>query len=301
MFPGGAVLEPMIAGRRTETRRPSRKALFAAAALALAWATAAPQPAPAHAPADPRDEILKEIGVDERLGAQVPPDAAFRDQEGRIVRIGDFLGSGPVIVTLNYFTCPMLCPLTLRNLLEAARALRGISLERDFRIVTVSIDPEDGAETAAARAAEIHAMMEGTADPGARWAFLAGDPASIEAVTGAAGFRYRKVGNEFAHPDAGVVLTPEGRISRYLYGVDQDPSELKLALIEAAGGRIGESQILNRVLLYCFHYDPVGRKYALYARNIMKAGGVLTLALLGALYLALWRRRRERPNRRDGG
>jgi protein SCO1 len=286
--------------RHAEIRRPGRKTFFAAAALALAWA-AAPPPVLAHAPADPRDEILKEIGVDERLGALVPADAVFRDQDGRSVRIGDFFGSGPLIVTLNYFTCPMLCPLTLQNLLGTAGAMRGISLERDFRIVTVSIDPEDGAETAAARAAEVHAMMGGMPDPAARWAFLAGDPGSIEAVTGAVGFRYRKVGNEFAHPDAGVVLTPEGRISRYLYGVEQHPSDLKLALIEAAGGRIGESRILNRVLLYCFQYDPVGRKYALYARNIMKAGGVLTLALLGALYLALWKSRGPRPNPRDGG
>lgn len=294
-------MEPSVATRHTESRRTGRKAFVAAVALVLAWAAAAPPTALAHAPADPRDEILKEIGVDERLGAQVPPDAVFRDQEGRTVRIGDFFGNGPLVVTLNYFTCPMLCPLTLQNLLGTARALRGVSLDRDFRIVTLSIDPDDGVETAAARAAEVHAMMEGTPDPAARWAFLAGDPASIEAVTGAVGFRYRKVGNEFAHPDAGVVLTPEGRISRYLYGVDQDPSDLKLALIEAAGGRIGESQILNRVLLYCFHYDPAGRKYALYARNIMKAGGVLTLALLCALYLAVWKWRRKGPNPVTGG
>lgn len=292
-------MEGTVARRHIVARRPGRKVLVAAA-LALAW-SAAPPPAPAHAPADPRDEILKEIGVDERLGAQVPPDAVFRDQGGRTVRVGDFFGSGPLIVTLNYFTCPMLCPLTLQNLLGTARSLRGISLDRDFRIVTVSIDPEDGVETAAARAAEVHAMMEGTPDTGSRWAFLTGEPGSIGAVTGAVGFRYRKVGNEFAHPDVGVVLTPEGRISRYLYGVEQDPSDLKLALIEAAGGRIGESQLLNRVLLYCFHYDPAGRKYALYARNIMKAGGVLTLALLCALYLALWKRRRKGPDRETEG
>ena len=105
--------------------------------------------------------------------------------------------------------------------------------------------------------------MEGVSDPSARWPFLIGDPAAIEAITRAVGFRYRKVGAEFAHPDVSVVLTPEGVISRYLYGVVLDPSTVKLSLIEAAGGKIGKSEIINRVLLYCFQYDPVGRKYAL--------------------------------------
>ena len=137
----------------------------------------------------------------------------------------------------------------------------------------------------------MHALIKGVGDPASRWPFLIGDEKAIEALTRAVGFRYRKAGAEFAHPDVSIVLTPDGRISRYLYGIAQDPKDLKLALIEAAGGRIGESQALNRALLYCFHYDPVGKKYALYARNIMTAGGVLTLVLLGALYLALWRGR----------
>lgn len=290
--------------RRTIPAVPRRRA-FGAGLLLLPLlssllAALVPAPGEAHTARDPQDAILAEVGVDERLGAQVPPDAAFRDQDGRTVRIGDFFGAGPLILTLNYYTCPMLCPLTLKELLGTARGLRGVSLERDFRIVTMSIDPEDGVDAARARAGEIHAMMTGN-DPGSRWSFLVGDPGSIEAVRRAVGFRYRKVGKEFAHPDASVVLTPEGKVSRYLYGVHLDPSNLKLALVEAAGGRVGESQILNRVLLYCFHYDPAGRTYALYARNIMKAGGVLTLALLGTLYLVLWKRRRRGPNLTTGG
>lgn len=258
--------------------------------MAAALAAAAARPASAHID-DPQDEIIKSIGVDEKLGAPVPRDLVFRTQDGAVVRLGDVLAGEPAIVTLNYYTCPMLCPLTLRNLLSAATAVRGISLDRDYRIVTVSIDPAERPEAARARAGEMHAQMKGVRDPASRWPFLVGDEKAVRAFTGAVGFRYRKVGAEFAHPDVSIILTPDGRISRYLYGVAQDPKDLKLALIEAAGGRIGESQVLNRALLYCFHYDPVGKKYALYARNIMKVGGVLTLFLLGGLYLALWRRR----------
>ncbi len=255
---------------------------------AAVLAAAAAQPAAAHL-RDPQDDILKAIGVDEKLGAAVPRDLSFRNQDGAAVRLGDVLAGGPAILTLNYYTCPMLCPITLRNLLSAATAVRGISLDRDYRIVTVSVDPAEKPDAARARAGEMYAQMGGIRDPASRWPFLTGDGRAIEALTGAVGFRYRKVGAEFAHPDVSVVLTPDGRISRYLYGIAQDPKDLKLALIEAAGGRIGESQALNRALLYCFHYDPVGKKYALYARNIMTAGGVLTLVLLGTLYLALWR------------
>lgn len=238
------------------------------------------------------DEILKQIGVDEKLGGAVPLELLLRDAEGSSVRLGDYFGGGPVVLTLNYYTCPMLCPLTLRSLLSTVAGMRGLALSRDFRIVTVSIDPDERVDAARARAGEMHAMMRGIATPASRWPFLYGGREEIGKLTSAAGFRYRKVGNEFAHPDVALVLTPDGKISRYLYGVHQDPRDLRMALIEAAGGRIGESTMLNRALLFCFHYDPVERKYALYARNLMKAGGIFTLVFLGGLYLALSKRRR---------
>ena len=267
---------------------------FAAVAfLALVWVTANPLPLEAHAVHDPQDDILKSIGVDEKLGGAVPLDARFRNERGDEVRLGDYFTGEPVLLTLNYYTCPMLCPLTLRKLLDTVENLKGIDLARDFRIVTVSFNPEDRVETARVRAGEIHDAMEGIPDPAARWPFLLGDAKAVGALTGAVGFRYRKVGNEFAHPDVLVVLTPEGRISRYLYGIEQDPLDLKMALLEASGGNIGESTALNQVLLFCFQYDPVGKKYALYARNIMKAGGVLTITLLGGLLLVLWKRGRR--------
>jgi protein SCO1/2 len=269
--------------------------------LALAWILSVPRPVEGHAVNDPQDEILRSIGVDEKLGGAIPRDALFRNQKGDEVRLGDYLAGGPVLLTLNYYTCPMLCPLTLRSLLDTMDRMKGITLDRDFRVVTVSINPEDGPAVARARAGEIHAQMKGKSDPASRWPFLLGDEKAIGALTGAVGFRYRKVGNEYAHPDVVVVLTPRGEISRYLYGIEQDPADLKLALIEAAGGNIGESTALNRVLLFCFQYDPVGKKYALYARNIMRAGGVLTIALLGGLLLVLWKRGRSKATQSDRG
>jgi len=274
--------------------------IFGAVVLGTALVAGA-VPVPAHERVDPQDRILQSIGVDEHPGDPVPKDLVFRDQAGRTVRFGDYFGSGPILLTLNYYTCPMLCPLTLQNLLEATKEVEGISLGTDYRILTVSIDPGDTVETASALAGTIGARMEGGTDPSARWTFLVGDAGEIERVTRAVGFRYRKVGAEFAHPDVGIVLTPKGKISRYLYGVQQDPSNLKLALIEAADGKIGNSEVLNRLLLYCFQYDPVGRKYALFARNIMKAGGILTLVLLGGLYAGLRKHRKGSSRAPDGG
>ncbi|HJX73366.1 MAG TPA: SCO family protein [Candidatus Deferrimicrobiaceae bacterium] len=272
-----------------------RRWLVVAAAVFLvsAWAASLPRSSEAHAVNDPQDDILRSIGVDEKLGGAIPRDAVFRNAKGEEVRLGDYLRGGPALLTLNYYTCPMLCPLTLRSLLGTVERMKGIDLGRDFRIVTVSIDPEDTPAIASARAGEIYAEMKGTDDPATRWPFLLGDAGAVGALTGSVGFRYRRVGSEFAHPNVVVVLTPEGRISRYLYGIEQDPLDLKMALIEASGGNIGNSTALNQVLLFCFQYDPVGKKYALYARNIMKAGGVLTIALLGGLLLVLWRRGRS--------
>ena len=282
------------AGGRATGKSPVVFLLLAAGIIAFS-------PAPramGHVRESP-DEILKQIGVDEKLGGQVPPELRLIDESGKTVLLGDSFGEGPVVLTLNYYTCPMLCPLALRSLLEAANRTRGISLSRDFRIVTVSIDPDEKPAAAKARAGEMHAMMKGIGVPDSRWVFLFGESGEIGRLAAAVGFRYRKVGEEFAHPDVAVILTSEGKVSRYLYGVSPGPEDLRMALIEAARGRIGESAALHRALLFCFRYDPVQRKYALYARNIMKAGGIFTLVFLGVLYLALWKR--HRPGALPGG
>ena len=239
---------------------------------------------------DPQDTMLREVGVDEKPGATVPGDLPFTDASGNAVRLGDYLRDGPVLLTLNYYTCPMLCPLTFRSLAATMAGVKGISLARDYRVVTVSIDPEEIPEIVRAKANETHALIPGLADADARWPFLYGSADSVRRLTVSVGYRYRKVGAEFAHPSAAIVLSPGGTVSRYLYGIEIEPRDLKLALIEAAEGKIGASSAGNALLMYCFRYDPVAKKYILYARNIMKAAGAITLVLLASLLYVLWRK-----------
>jgi len=238
--------------------------------------------------ADPQDAILQEAGVDEKPGAAIPRDLPFTDASGKPVRLAEYLGDGPVLLTLNYYTCPMLCPLTFRSLAATMEQVKGVSLAKDYRVVTVSIDPDEIPEIVRVKANETHGLMPGLRASDARWPFLYGGAGSVRGLTESVGYRYRKVGREFAHPAVTVVLSPDGTVSRYLYGIGIDPRDLKLALIEASEGRIGASSAGNALLMYCFRYDPVGKKYMLYARNIMKAAGAVTLILLAGLLAVLW-------------
>ena len=262
-------------------------------ALFLFVAPLLPGPLSAHTL---QDEALPNIGVDEKLGAQVPLDLLFTDQDGRQVRLGDYFSGGPVILTLNYYSCPTLCPLVFRNLSNTITAVKALSLAKDYRIVTLSIDPEETVERARAKSGETWRMVPGVVDPAKRWPFLLDRGPSIESLARAVGMRYARMGkNNFAHPSVFVVITPSGKIARYLYGIELRPADLKLALMEAASGKIGGSPFLNQVLLYCYHYDPAGKRYGLAAVNIMKIAGGGVLLLLGILLLALWRADRKRP------
>jgi len=240
-------------------------------------------------PGVPRDAVLKDIGVDERLGAQAPPGLRFTDQDGRIVALGDYFGHGPVILTLNYYECPMLCPTTFKNLVSTMDAMKGLRPGRDYRVVTVSVNPDERASDVSSKADEVYNMMKTTPAPREAWAFLYGAEPEIGSLTRAVGYRYKKVENGFAHPAVIMVLTPDGRVSRYLYGIEFDPMDVRLALIEASGGKVGGSKVLNRALLFCYHYDPKGRKYAVAAMRLMKALGVATIIFLGLLAVYLWR------------
>ena len=206
---------------------------------ALAMSAVFPSPARAH---DPQDQVLEQVGVDERLGARLPEGLAFRDQNGRAVLLDDYFTGMPVIVTLNYFACPTLCPLVFRNLAGTVGRLGGLTLGKDFRIVTVSIDPEESPTLAREKSTGTYAMLGSAPDPASNWPFLMGNRDSIGSLAQAVGVRYQRLGNrDFAHPNVLVVVTGERRVSRYLYGLEQQPRDLKLALIEASGGRIGAS------------------------------------------------------------
>lgn len=248
-----------------------------------------------------QDEVLQGVGVDEKLNARLPLDLVFTDLDEKPVKLGDYFSGQPVILTLNYYSCPMLCPLVFHNLTETMKKMQGLTLNRDFRVVTVSIDPDDRLAVMREKARETYSGLKGISDPARRWPFLMGTNANIRLLTSMAGFRYVQLEkNNFAHPTVLIVLTPEGRIARYLYGIEQSPQDLKLALIEAADGKIGGSRLINRALLYCFHYDPVGKKYAVAAVNLMKITGGAILAMLVILIVVLKRTEKRNPDERKG-
>lgn len=271
-----------------------RRSRFTAALLFFAALALEPllfKVATAH---DPQDEVLEQVGVDERLGATVRKELTFRNQRGEPVQLSRYFSGKPVILTLNYFSCPTLCPLVFRNLAGTIDRLGDLNLGRDFRVVTVSIDPDETLQRAAEKSAKTYAMLPGVADPGNGWPFLLGTPESIGTLAAQTGVRYVKVGTEFAHPNVIIILTPDGRVSRYLYGLEQTPQDLKLALIEAADGDIGSSRLINRAILYCFHYDPVGKKYVLFASRLMTGAMLTILALVLGLLALLWKREKGR-------
>ena len=247
------------------------------------------------------DEVLRNIGVDEKLNNRVPLGLSFADLDGKPVRLGKYFTGGPVVLSLNYYTCPMLCPLTFHNLIDTMQKMQGLSLNKDYRIVTVSIDPDEKLAVMQDRARETYVGLKGIPDPEQRWAFLKGSQENIKQLTSAVGFRYLQLekGN-FAHPSVFIILSSDGRVARYLYGIEQRPQDLKLALIEAADGKIGGSTIINRALLYCFHYDPVGKKYAVAAVNLMKITGAAILIMLVTLIAVLKRSEKRQPERREG-
>jgi protein SCO1 len=251
--------------------------------------------ATAHAAADEKPDILHNVGFDQRLGAQVPLDLAFRDETGSPVKLGDYLGDKPVLLVPAYYECPMLCTIVLNGVTSALRALP-FDVGREFRVVTFSFNPHETSPLAAAKKAT---YIEDYRRPGAAagWHFLIGDEPSIAALTQAIGFRYAwdEASKQYAHASGIVVLTPGGRISHYFFGVEFSPRDLRLALVEASGERIGS--LVDQLLLFCFHYDPATGRYSRVALNAVRAGGVLTLAALVGFVVLMLRRDAIRARR----
>lgn len=266
--------------------KPCRRALVLA--LALACASAA---MPRLARADTSlPTPLTNVGYDQRLGEQVPLGLILRDEDGRPVRLGDYFGERPVVLVLAYYTCPMLCTVVLQG---AAASLKVLTFEagREFDVVVVSFDPRDTAEKAAEVKREILARY-GKPGTAAGWHFLSGGPGSIAALTEAVGFRYYfdRQTRQYAHAAGLVLLTPSGRIARYFYGVEFPPRDVRLGLVEASGEKIGT--LVDQVLLFCFHYDPVIGRYSAMTLNLVRAGGIATVIGLAVTVILL--RRRER-------
>lgn len=259
--------------------KPALTALLAFVALALLVAP----PARAEAPSSP----VGQVDIEERLGERVPPDLPFVDSAGRPVRLGDYLSGRPIVLTLVYHRCQGLCSLLLNGLTTSLRALDW-QVGREFDLVTVSIDPDEPTSLAAASRARSLEALGQPAD--ARWAFLTGPSTSIDALAASVGFRFKYIDGErqFAHAAALFVLTPDGRVSRYLYGVELPPSQLKAALFEASGGRVGTS--FDRVILRCLRWDPVSRRYQVFLTRYYRASGLVLLAAVGGLLAVLWRR-----------
>ena len=246
-------------------------------------------------PANVRPPRLENVGIEQRLDAQVPPDLRFRDETGQTVRLGDYFEKKPLILNLVYYNCTMLCGEVLAGLTGAMRLVK-FDVGGEFDVITVSFDPRETPEIAAAKKKD-YVKRYGRPGAATGWHFLTGPAESINGLTKAVGFQYQydpKI-NQFAHATAIMVLTPKGRISRYFYGVDFPPKDLRMGLVEASQGKIGNP--IDQVLLYCYHYDPATGKYGAVITNILRLAGAATILILGGFLLIMFRLERSLPAR----
>lgn len=234
---------------------------------------------------------LKDVTFEQRLGTLLPLDTPFRDESGRQVALGDYFGERPVVLAFVYYSCPMLCTQVLNGVSSAVKALP-FAPGTDFDVVYVSFDPRDTPALAAEKKrAQLDDYRQSATAKG--WHFLTGDEPSIRRVSGAAGFSYRwdDATGQYAHVSGLLVATPDGQLSRYFYGVEYSPKELRMAIVESSQGRVGS--VVDQLLLYCYHYDPATGRYGAIAMNLVRLGGVVTLALLGT-FIWVMRRRESR-------
>jgi len=240
----------------------------------------------------------KPARIDQKLNQKIPLDLTFRDERGSVVKLGDYFGSKPVILNLVYFGCPMLCNVVTDGLVSSVSDIR-FNVGSEYTILTVSFDPKDGTEQSAAWSRK-YVRRYGRKGAASGWHFLTGDAAAIKALTDAVGFRFffdPRI-EQYAHGAGLVVLTADGRVSRYLYGIEFPSRDLRLALVDASENKIGS--LTDKVLLLCFHYDPATGKYSASAMNAVRAGGVAAVAGLAGFVLFLVKsgRREEKGERR---
>jgi protein SCO1/2 len=252
-----------------------------------------PALAHAHHTAEHPPDLLRQVAFDQRLHTPVPLDVRLRDATGNSVRLGDYFGTRPVILTLAYYNCPNLCPLVLSGLVRTMRAL-SFTAGREFTVLTVSIDPSETPAQAAAQQTQYRRWYGRQAGSG--WHFLTGDQEAIGRLSEAVGFRYTfdATQQQFVHASGLVVLTTQGVIARYFYGLEFAPRDVRLGLIEAAANRIGSP--IDQLLLYCYHYDPQTGTYGLVIMRVLRLAGLLTVGSLVAFMGLMFRRERRKTS-----
>jgi protein SCO1/2 len=267
--------------------------------LALATVARAGDFAPPEAITSPttRPAVLDEVGIDQKLGVQVPGDLVFRDETGRDVKLGDYFGKShrPIILTLVYYKCPMLCTMVLNELVRTMNGMSTLTAGKDFDVLSVSFDPKETPDLAAAKRTQYLHEYGKRGELGG-WHFLVGSEDSIKQLTRAVGFRYAwdPKFQQYAHASGLMILTPEGKVARYFYGVDYVPKDVRLALVEASDNKIGSP--VEQIMLYCFHYDPSTGRYSLAVTNLLKVAATITMLALGGF---IWINvRRERVQRK---
>ncbi len=274
-------------------KRIALRSIVTVMSLALMTAAVSAQDSGRLAPAQgmPSNQMpapLNRVAFEQRLNEQLPLDLPFKDESGNVVRLGDYFGKKPVVLTFVYYECPMLCTQVLNGLESALRVLNE-SVGDEFDVVTVSFDPKETPVLAAGKKkAYLERYKRDSAEQG--WHFLTGEQASIEALTRAAGFSYEwdEATQQFAHASGIIVATPAGKLSRYFFGIDYSPRDLKFALMESTTERIGS--LADQVMLYCYHYDPAKGNYGFVAMRAVRLGGAVTLmALVGFVFVSLRR------------
>jgi protein SCO1 len=237
-----------------------------------------------------KPEVLKNVGLDQKLNAQVPLDLTFKDEHGGSVTLGQLLQGKPAILTMVYYKCPMLCTEVLNATLNSLKEVP-LEIGKDFNVITVSIDPSEKPVLAEAKQI-MYSGLYGRRGGVHGWHFLTGNEEQIQKLAAAVGFRfvYDKESSQFAHASGIMVMTPEGRLSRYFYGLKYPPRDVRLALVEAGEGKIGST--VDEILLFCFHYDPVTGKYAVTILNVVRAAGALS-ALAIALMIFIFARQEK--------
>jgi len=238
-----------------------------------------------------RPKLLQDVGIDQKLNAQIPLQLTFRDETGKTVQLGDYFGQKPVILALVYYECPMLCTQVLNGLLTS---LKGMPLDvgKQFNVVTVSFNPNEKPGLAMNKK-RVYVGLYGRPGAPEGWHFLTGDEGPIHQLADSVGFHYAydNAADQYAHATAIMVLTPQGKISRYFYGIDYPSSDLRLSLVEASNNKIGSP--VDQILLFCYHYDPTTGKYGLVIANVLRAAAAVTALVLGTIMFLLFRRERQ--------